>query len=89
MEVQQYNDQNLSPDFVVVIETKQILKTLPLRPLKRQKAKKRWERGITFTADQVLMVKFPKMTEGNLQGRFGIKHAKFCHRTRYKRTNVF
>lgn len=69
---------------IFVTETKQILNTLSLRSLKREKAKKKKKKTHSW---KNVILKFPKMAEGNLQGRLGVKDARFCHRARCKRTD--
>ena len=73
---------------IFVTETKQILNTLSLRSLKREKAKKKKKKKKKKTHSwKNVILKFPKMAEGNLQGRLGVKDARFCHRARCKRTD--
>lgn len=65
----------------MVIKTKLNPNTLFLKPLKREKAKKK----VIFTAgcdDEI------SKNDRNSQGRFGVKDETFCHMTRFKRTDI-
>ena len=63
-------------------KNKLLLKPSETKTVKERRTKKESH------SRQYVIVKFPKMTEGILQGRLGVKDARFCHITRYKRTDV-